>query len=397
MTGAGAARIVSRVAMEKDWGPSKRLAAGRRILTYKMMLAGGYERVARAVREQNARQLLQSLADGERQDAQAWGRAVRSMAEAGAEIGGRAPSRDRKLRVLRPALRARVRLMMAILGRRAFFEWVLVAEDESLEDLSVLLETAGEPGGSEMLSRLAFDERVHIERVKKEILGMEAWEMGSGGGVRDVVFGANDGLVSILALVAGVYGAVTESHLIFMAGVTGAVAGAISMGAGAYLSAKSENEVTERENRRKGIKKKQSPEEEREELSRFYRAKGFGQNEARAVAARISAGRRAQASYSVGEETGLTGEQSWPPLKAAALTGLSFAVVSLIPILPFAFLPVTAAVITALGASTAGLFGVGASKAVFTRKGWVRSGIEMMLIGTLAAAATYGIGLLIPV
>jgi VIT1/CCC1 family predicted Fe2+/Mn2+ transporter len=79
------------------------------------------------------------------------------------------------------------------------------------------------------------------------------------------------------------------------------------------------------------------------------------------------------------------------------LTGLSFAVVSLVPILPFAFLAVIPAVITALAASVASLFGVGASKAVFTRKSWVRSGFEMMAIGTVAAAATYAIGLAIPV
>ena len=58
---------------------------------------------------------------------------------------------------------------------------------------------------------------------------------------------------------------------------------------------------------------------------------------------------------------------------------------------------VTPAVITAVIASVATLFGVGAGKAIFTRKSWIRSGLEMMVIGTLAAAATYVIGLLIPV
>jgi VIT1/CCC1 family predicted Fe2+/Mn2+ transporter len=225
---------------------------------------------------------------------------------------------------------------------------------------------------------------------------MEGWEMGGGGGVRDVIFGANDGLVSILALLAGVYGAVTQSRVILIAGVAGAVAGAISMGAGAYLSSKSEQEVTEKESERKGIRKRRSPEEEKAELVRFYQARGFRKPEAEAIVERVSARMDVEAEYSVGEELGLTSEEAWPPWKAAVLTGLSFAVASVVPILPFAILEATPAAIVAAIASIAALFAVGASKATFTRKSWVTSGLEMMGIGTLAAIATYAIGLLIP-
>ena len=124
--------------------------------------------------------------------------------------------------------------------------------------------------------------------------------------------------------------------------------------------------------------------------------KGFKKEEAEAVAARVSSQLEMKAEHTVGEEVGLTSEESWPPTKAALLTGSSFAVVSVIPILPFAFMEVTAAVITAATASIACLFAVGASKAIFTRKNWIRSGLEMMVIGMLAAAATYAIGLAIP-
>ena len=97
-----------------------------------------------------------------------------------------------------------------------------------------------------------------------------------------------------------------------------------------------------------------------------------------------------------GEELDLTSEETWPPWKAAVLTGLSFAIASVVPIVPFAVLKVTQAAITAAIASIAALFAVGAGKATFTRKSWITSGLEMMAIGTLAAAATYAIGLLIP-
>ena len=134
--------------------------------------------------------------------------------------------------------------------------------------------------------------------------------MGGGGGVRDVIFGANDGLVSILALVAGVYGAVTESHAILIAGIAGAVAGAISMGTGAYLSSKSEKEVTERESEKKGIRKKGAPEEERAKLVKFYQARGFKRQEAEAIAIRVITDMESRSEHTIGEEVGLTSEES---------------------------------------------------------------------------------------
>ena len=69
---------------------------------------------------------------------------------------------------------------------------------------------------------------------------------------------------------------ITESHPILIAGIAGAVAGAISMGAGSYLSAKSEKEVTEKESDRKGIKRKSTHEEMKKKLVRFYRSSTEG-------------------------------------------------------------------------------------------------------------------------
>ena len=101
-------------------------------------------------------------------------------------------------------------------------------------------------------------------------------------------------------------------------------------------------------------------------------------------------------ALTVGEETGLTTDQDWPPVKAGLLTGLSFFIASLVPILPFAFLLITPAAITAGIASLIFLFLIGASKAIFTRQNWIRSGLEVLGIGAFAAAATYVIGLIFP-
>ena len=355
-----------------------------KIHTYKLMQAIGYRSITKKTGGERTKKLLTEISANEASDSEYWLKNIKEL-------------RGRHKRFAQSFfINIRVSLMMSILGTRGFFEWAIIAEDESVEDLAVKAINISNTAASEEWTRIASDERLHIIRMKKEVLGMEGWEMGSGGGVKDVIFGANDGLVSILALVSGIYGATTESHPILIAGIVGAVAGAISMGAGAYLSSKSEKEVTEKESERKGVRKKIAPEEERKRLAKLYQSKGFKKQEAEAIAKKVASGIELMSELSIGEEVGLTSEESWPPIKAAALTGLSFAIVSLIPILPFAFMNVIPAVITAVLASIVTLFIVGASKATFTRKSWIRSGFEMMAIGILAAAATYAIGLVIP-
>jgi len=361
------------------------LESAKKIRTYKLMQAKGYKRLINKATDERIKQLLAEISANELSDAESWSQRIEQLS------GG-----DRKSGKV-SFLSQKVGLMMSVLGTRGFLEWVIIAEDESVEDFAIQSANIGDLTTSEEWTRIASDERLHIERMKKEVMGMEGWEMGGGGGVRDVIFGANDGLVSILALVAGVYGAITESHPILIAGIAGAVAGAISMGAGAYLSAKSEKEVTEKESDRKGIKRKGTPEEEKEKLVRFYQARGFKRRDAEAVADRVALQVESRESNTIGEEIGLTSEESWPPVKAALFTGLSFAIVSLIPILPFVFMEVNPAVITAAIASIGCLFVVGASKAIFTRKSWIKSGVEMMAIGALASVVTYAIGLAIPV
>jgi VIT1/CCC1 family predicted Fe2+/Mn2+ transporter len=354
----------------------------KKILTYKLMQARGYEKLANKTKDERAKRFLLEISEHEKRDYQFLAEEIQKP-----KIESEKPPRF---------LDIRIDLMMRILGSRGFLEWTVVAEDEAVEDLAMEASTLEDPVESEKWTRIAADEHLHIVRRKEDVLGMESWEMGGGGGVADVIFGANDGLVSILALVAGVYGAVTESHLIFIAGVAGAVAGAISMGAGSYLSSKSEQEVTQKENQRKEPTGG-TPEKKMEELVDLYQSRGLSREEAEEVAKRIVVQLETKEEQTIPDEVGLTSEESWPPIKAAALTGSSFAVVSLIPILPFAFIEnVTVAIFTAAIASIVCLFGVGASKAIFTRKSWIRSGLEMMAIGTLAALATYVIGLAIP-
>jgi hypothetical protein len=167
------------------------IQATRNILTYKLMQAKGYALLAVRANEERTGGLLKDLHLEEKKDAEFWIQQLQTLGVS-------------KQTRLRSAFEFRVRLMMGILGARGFFEWAMIAEDESVEELLILAGNLQEDSVSEAWVRAASDERLHLSRMKQDVLGMEAWEMGSGGGVRDVVFGANDGLVSILALVAGV-------------------------------------------------------------------------------------------------------------------------------------------------------------------------------------------------
>jgi VIT1/CCC1 family predicted Fe2+/Mn2+ transporter len=348
------------------------------IYRYKKMLARGYLQILRGSTESRASELLLEIQEHEEQDADVWLQYLNDF-----------PGSDSPTPRL-PDWQSR--MMMSILGKRGFLEWALIAEDESVGDLLTFASLLEDRKASEKWLRIAADERKHIETIKERLLGMESWEMSGGGGVRDVIFGANDGLVSILALVAGVYGAITENSIILLTGVAGAIAGTVSMGAGAYISAKSEQEVMKKERRRKGLPGNLDIESEIVELTAYFQEKGFRSMEANAIAQRVVHDAHKQDQIAIGEIVGITSADEWPPSKAGLLTGLSFLVASIVPLLPFTFLSSALAAVVAAVASILALFAIGASKAVFTRCNWVRSGLEMMAIGSSAAIVTYIIG-----
>ena len=360
------------------------LNAARKIFVHKLVQIKGYRTLVKRARDKRMKQLLVRISDDEAKHAEFWSERIEGL---GGEREGaaRAHLRDRK-----------VRFMMSVLGTKGFFEWAVVGEEEGIQDLAIQAEKIRDTDTSETWSRFASEERMHLERMKTEVLGMEAWEIRGSGGVRDMIFGANDGLVSTLAFVAGVAGAITNPSIILLSAVAELFAGTISMAAGAYHSSKSELEVLERETQRKKRKKGRTLEEERAELIKFYEAEGFKRGEAEAIADRITEEKELSSQAGTLEELGLAPKEIGNPIKAGLLCGISFGLAALVPILPFTFhaLNCTNALIVSIVATVITLFGVGAMKTIFSRQNWVRSGLEMMVIGTSAAAITYVIGTL---
>jgi VIT1/CCC1 family predicted Fe2+/Mn2+ transporter len=214
-----------------------------------------------------------------------------------------------------------------------------------------------------------------------------------GGLVRDLVFGANDGIIAAFAVVAGVYGAALSSKIILIAGTAEVVGGTISMGLGAYLSVKSAIEYIRSERAREEYEVEHYPDRERGEIYDIYREKGFEPPILDAVVDHICADKERWVNIMMAEELNLTEEQHLSPRKSAVATGGAYALAAAVPVLPYAFSDDVELNFLLSGALTVGaLFLVGALKTVVTGLRWWRSGFEVMAIGAIAATATYYIG-----
>lgn len=253
---------------------------------------------------------------------------------------------------------------------------------------------------------MAIDERIHARVVaglspgaaKAGIMRGERWHRGDpSGALRAAVFGVNDGLVSNLALVMGVAGAQAQARFILLAGVAGLLAGAFSMGAGEYISVRSQRELFEREIALEAEEIALMPEEETHELALIYRAKGIGREEAEAMAARIMSDPRHALDTKAREELGLNPEELGSPWGVAVSSFTAFAAGAIVPVLPYVFGSGTAAFVGAIIAATAALFAVGAGISLLTGRGVVRSGLRQLGVGAVAASATFTIGRLIGV
>ena len=217
------------------------------------------------------------------------------------------------------------------------------------------------------------------------------------GGVRELIFGAQDGIVTTLGVVLGVSAAGTTSPLIvIVAGLAAMLAEAISMGVGSYISEKSEQELISEQIAIEKKEMNEIPDIERKEVYWIYHKKGFRGKLLKDIVKKITSDRKLWLEEMLVWELGMPpgDHRKRQPLE----TGLLFFFASLlgiIPILPFLFMEVAAAIPYAIAGGFATLFIVGAAKTSLTKKNWLSSGGEMMILGVLSAAAGYGVGVLL--
>jgi VIT1/CCC1 family predicted Fe2+/Mn2+ transporter len=297
----------------------------------------------------------------------------------------------------RPTARTR---LLALLGRWLgpnFLLPMLLAEEgrEVKGYLNMHRGTAaGAPGKDESLT-LARESAEHASTLGT-LAGREGepWHRAeSGGFLRNVVYGFNDGLTANFGLVAGVIGASGggQAHAVIVAGVAGLIADSLSMGSSGYLAAKSEQEVYAHEIAMERDEIALMPEVERDELALIYQAKGMDAESAHALATEVMADPQRMLDEQVQEELGI-GDQNMSPLREGWVTGTATAIGAFIPVAPFLIWSGTTAIVISFAISMTSHWLVGAARSVFTGRSVFRSGLDMFVVGLGVAAAGYYVG-----
>jgi VIT1/CCC1 family predicted Fe2+/Mn2+ transporter len=214
--------------------------------------------------------------------------------------------------------------------------------------------------------------------------------------IRDATLGANDGLVSILTLIAGVAGAAVEPSTVLLAGIAGVVAGAISMAVGAYVSAKAYRSYYRAELRKEVEEMREKPEVEREEIREIYRERGFEGDLLERVVDTITSNPRTWLKVMMSEELGLSAHFG-RPLAAAGVVFVSFLAGGIVPVIPFVFASGGGALLTAFLLTALALLAAGAFRTRFTGERPLGAGLELVGMAAVGVGVAYGIGRLVGV
>ncbi len=214
------------------------------------------------------------------------------------------------------------------------------------------------------------------------------------GWIGDAIYGVNDGLGAIFGIVSGVSGATLgNSRYVLISGLAGMIASALSMGSGAYLSAKSEREIFAAEFARERDAFAHNEPEARQILSLSYQVRGLPAAEADRFVEYLARDKKKFVRMLAQERLNTTEERLRQPWNSAYSSALSTAIGAFIPILPFFFLTGISAVLWAAAISLVAHFAVGASKSLITIRPWWSSGLEMTMIGAVEGVVTYVIGI----
>ncbi len=222
-------------------------------------------------------------------------------------------------------------------------------------------------------------------------LDRERWRVASLGRIREVVFGAQDGILSTVALVTSVAVALDSQTAVLVAGLA-AAAGTISMATGAYLGSRAEQDVQRAEIAREAQEIEEKPAEELAELVVIYQREGRTFEEARRMADEIAEDKELWLRTLVEKELGISPDETSNPMKDAAAMGLSFLLAASVPIIPHILLTGTAAISVSVAGALVALFVLGSLKGRLVQKSPILQGLEILGIGAVSAAIGFALG-----
>lgn len=217
--------------------------------------------------------------------------------------------------------------------------------------------------------------------------------------LEDFVYAATDGAVTTFAVVAGVVGASLAPSIVLILGFANLLADGFSMAIGNYLSTKAHREYIERARRREEWEIDNLVEQEKQEVRDIYANKGFKDELLKEIVNVITSRRKIWVDTMMREELGLI-QDTKRPRDAAVTTFAAFNAVGLIPLLPFvAMFAVGSSIVSATNAFTYSViftgiafFLIGIVKGKVVQKSLLRSGLNTLLVGGIAAAVAFGVG-----
>ena len=243
----------------------------------------------------------------------------------------------------------------------------------------------------DQLSAATFEFPNAIKEVERERLRVAAF-----GRIREVVFGAQDGIISTLALVTAISSSMANNDTVIIAGFAGVLAGMVSMATGTYLGSKAEKEVFQAEIENEARELEENPAEEMAELVFLYHQQGMDYHEAKEMAEHIASDRDLWLRTLVEKELGIDPDLTSNPLKDALAMGTTFVFAGFIPIIPYLFTTGFAAMSFSISAALLTLFGLGIVKGRIVQRNPLLQGLVVLLIGVAASALGFLIGEIVP-
>jgi len=221
---------------------------------------------------------------------------------------------------------------------------------------------------------------------------------GGGRYIKDIVYGANDGVITTFAIIAGVAGAnIADPRLtIILLGIANVLADGFSMAASNYLGSKSERDVVRREYHDEELEIQEDPDGEREEMTQLLREEGYADADARALSHLMLKNKPFFADLLMHEEFDVSNHNRGPIIIGSFLTFVAFVCAGVLPIVPFLiFSNITDIFLYSVVSTGVVLFVLGALRSLITKRSFILSGFEMFFVGGLAATIAYGVGALL--
>ena len=213
---------------------------------------------------------------------------------------------------------------------------------------------------------------------------------------REALFGAQDGIVSILTVVSTLSGATADHHVVLLGGVATTFAEIFSMAAGEYMGSRSQHQVFEAQIARERTEVEERPGEAEAEVAYMLEGEGLDRQRAQRVAAELATNKDVLLRTMVEKELGISAEPDVHPMRGAIVLSTALAIAALVPLLPYVFLSIHTALVVSVAGSVIALFLLGVVKSRFVESGGMRSGLEIVALAAVAAGAGYLFGTVLP-